>query len=170
MGFSRVGRSGLKLRMALTGPSGAGKTKTGLKMARALLGPGVDFAVLDTERERTALYRNEPDIGDFQTADQMPDFSPESYIKVIGDAERAGFPLLLIDSGSHEWFGAGGVLDIVDAEAKRIRGNSFMAWKEGTPRHQAFIDAIMQSKIHIIATFRSKQEYVQTERDGKKVV
>lgn len=47
--------------------------------------------------------------------------------------------------------------------------NSYTSWKNVTPKHQAFIDAILASKCHIIATMRAKQEYALVEKNGKKM-
>jgi hypothetical protein len=77
----------------------------------------------------------------------------------------------VLDSITHEWNGQGGILEIVDNVAKsRFRGNSYAAWNEGTPRHQKFIDAMLASPMHIIATMRSKAVYVETEKGGKKSI
>jgi len=76
----------------------------------------------------------------------------------------------VIDSISHEWSGKGGCLMIHEQVTSAMRiPNSFTAWASVSPRHQAFIDAILQSNCHIISTIRSKTEYVLTERNGKQV-
>jgi hypothetical protein len=50
-----------------------------------------------------------------------------------------------------------------------MTGNSFTNWGKLTPRHNAFVQAILQNPVHIIATIRSKQDYVLSERNGKQV-
>ena len=91
---------------------------------------------------------------------------------IIKAAEEAGYDVLIIDSMTHEWSGSGGCLELVDQIAKaRFRGNTWSAWSEVTPRHRKFVDAMLQSKCHIIATMRSKTETVQTENEkGRKTV
>jgi hypothetical protein len=90
---------------------------------------------------------------------------------MIKEAEEAGYNVLLIDSATHEWNGKGGVLEIHSKVTRTTaRGNSYTAWDSVTPRHNAFIEAIVQSDIHIIVTMRSKQDFVLADsKDGKKV-
>ncbi len=38
-----------------------------------------------------------------------------------------------------------------------------------TPRHQSFIDAILQTPCHVICNLRTKVEYVLVEKNGKQV-
>jgi hypothetical protein len=86
---------------------------------------------------------------------------------MINAAAANGYNVLIIDSLSHAWSGPGGVLEIVDNEAARSKSsNSYVAWRKGTPEHNALIDAMLNAPVHIIATMRSKTEYV-IERDEK---
>lgn len=123
------------------------------------------IAVIDTERGSASLYS---DITDFDTLELNPPFSPERYIEALKAAEKAGFDTVIIDSISHEWTGSGGCLELNDLIAQtRFKGNTWSAWSVTTPRHRAFIDAILQSPLHVIATMRSKTETVQA--DGGRV-
>lgn len=162
--FKKAERKQAKLRLALSGPSGSGKTTGALLIAKGL---GGKIAVLDTERGSASLYA---DLVDFDTVELGPPYTPERYVEIIHEAEKAGYDTLILDSISHEWNGEGGILQIVDTVARtRLKGNSYMAWNEGTPRHQRFIDAMLASPLHIIATMRSKSVYVETEKaNGKK--
>ena len=164
--FKRAERKQAKLRLALSGPSGSGKTTGALLIAKGL---GGKIAVLDTERGSASLYA---DLVDFDVVELGPPYTPERYIEIIHEAEKAGYDTLILDSITHEWNGEGGVLQIVDTVARtKLRGNSYMAWNEGTPRHQKFIDTMLASPLHIIATMRSKAVYVETEKaNGKKGV
>ena len=100
-----------------------------------------------------------------------PPFSPERFIEAIKSAEDAGYDSLVIDSITHEWGGVGGCLELVDTIAKaKYRGNSWSAWSEINPRHRLFLDAILRSPMHIIATMRSKTETAQVEENGRKKV
>lgn len=163
--FKKAERKQAKLRLALTGPSGAGKTFSALKLAKGI---GGRIAVIDTERGSASLYA---DIADFDTLELQAPFSPESYIEAIAEAQSAGYDVLVIDSLTHEWNGKGGVLEIHDVVTRtRTKGNSYTAWGEVTPRHNAFIDAILQADLHVICTMRSKSDFVLTENDrGKQV-
>ena len=58
--------------------------------------------------------------------------------------------------------------DILDTHSQ-MTGNSFTAWAKLTPRHNAFVQEILQSPVHIIATIRSKQDYVLVDKNGKMV-
>jgi hypothetical protein len=151
--------------MCLAGPSGSGKTLGALLVATGL---GGKIAVIDTERGSASLYS---DAAEFDVLELTPPFSPDHYIEAIHAAEDAGYDVLVIDSITHEWNGSGGVLEIVDSLARsRFKGNSYAAWNEGTPKHRAFIDAMLQSNLHIIATMRTKAAYVEGERNGKKTI
>lgn len=162
--FRRAERRQVKLRLALSGPSGSGKTTGALLIAKGL---GGKIAVLDTERGSASLYS---DITPFDVVELGPPYTPERYIEVIREAEKEGYDTLILDSITHEWNGEGGILQIVDEYARsKLKGNSYAAWNQGTPRHQRFIDAMLASKLHIIATMRSKAVYVETEKaNGKK--
>jgi hypothetical protein len=158
MQFVKAERKRAKLRLALSGPAGSGKTWGALAIAKGL---GGKIAVIDTERGSASLYS---DLVEFDVLDLAPPFSPERYIAAIKAAEQNGFEILVIDSISHEWNGSGGCLEINEGLANsKFRGNTWAAWNATTPRHRAFIDAVLQSPMHIIATMRSKTETVQGE-------
>ena len=165
MKFAKAKRKKAKLRLALTGPSGAGKTYSALLLAKGL---GGSIACIDTERGSASLYDN---VAEFDTLDLSPPYTPERYIQAIKAAEQAGYSVLIIDSITHEWSGVGGCLELVDEVAKaRYKGNSWSAWNDITPRHRSLLDTILQSPLHIIVTMRSKTETAQIEENGRKKV
>jgi AAA domain len=165
MQFTKAIRKKAKLRLALTGPSGSGKTYGALMIAKGL---GGRIAVIDTEHGSASLYSN---LCEFDTLELKAPYSPERYIQAIKAAEAAGYDTLIIDSTTHEWSGSGGCLEINEQTAQaKFRGNTWSAWNETTPRHRKFIDAMLQSSMHIIATGRSKTETSQEEVNGKKKV
>lgn len=176
MKFEKAVRRKAKLRLALTGVSGSGKTLSALLLAKGI---GGAIAVLDTERDSASLYSELVALPDGRTI-QPPEFdalslsapyTPERYIEAIKAAENAGYSTLIIDSITHEWSGVGGCLELVDEVARaRYRGNSWSAWNDITPRHRALLDAILQSSMHIIVTLRSKTETAQQEVNGKKSI
>lgn len=97
-------------------------------------------------------------------------FQPEKYVEAIQLCEQSGMEVIIIDGISREWSGKGGCLDLHEKETAKMRiPNSFTAWSSITPKHQAFIDAIVNSSCHVIATVRSKTEYLLTERNGRQV-
>ncbi len=75
---------------------------------------------------------------------------------------KHGMEAIIIDSISHEWEY---LLDV----HSNMPGNSFTNWGKITPRHNDFINAILQAPVHVIATIRSKQDYVLSEKNGKMV-
>ena len=166
MKFGKATRKKAKLRLALQGPSGSGKTYGALLIAKGL---GGKIAVIDTERGSASLYSN---IVDFDVLELDPPYTPERFIEAMKAAEAAGYETLVIDSITHEWSGVGGCLELVDHVARsKYKGNSWSAWNDVTPRHRAFIDSMLRSSMHIIATMRSKTETAQTEGpNGKKQV
>jgi energy-coupling factor transporter ATP-binding protein EcfA2 len=166
MEFVDAVREQAKLRLALTGPSGSGKTYSALLLAKGLIEKlGGKIAVIDTERGSASLYS---DLVAFKTLRLTQPYSPERFVEAMGVAESNGFTVLIIDSITHEWNGAGGCLDINEHLARsKYKGNTWSAWNEITPRHRAFLDAINQSGMHIIATMRSKSETAQVNDGGK---
>lgn len=151
-----------KIKMALQGSSGSGKTMGALLIAYGLCNDWSKIAVIDTENYSASLYAH---LGKFSVVNISAPFSPEKYNEAIRLCEEGGFQVIIIDSISHEWEGVGGILET----HANMQGNSFTNWGKLTPRHNAFVQSILQSSCHIIGTIRSKQDYVITEKDGKHV-
>ena len=156
-----------RLRMALIGPSGSGKTYTGMQIARSLTDGRI--LVIDTERASAGLYADLFNRDERIDTLELPSFSPSLYVEALQIAASEGYGAVIIDSLSHAWFGKDGALEQVDKVAKRTQAhNSFAAWREVTPMHNALVDAILQSPFHVIATMRTKTEYVvETNEKGK---
>jgi hypothetical protein len=161
--FKKATKARAKGRLALIGPSGSGKTFWGLGIATRL---GERVAVIDTERGSASKYA---DLFDFETL-ELESHEPLTYVSAIEAAEAEGFDVVLIDSLSHAWMGKGGALEQVDQAAARSKsGNSFAAWREVTPMHNQLVDALVGSRMHVIATMRTKVEWVIQENEkGKK--
>lgn len=155
-------RKQAKIKLALQGPSGSGKTYSALLLAYGITGNWSQIAVIDTENHSADLYAH---LGSFNVLSLEKPFSPERYIEAIDVCEKADMGVIILDSITHEWDGAGGVLDIHQA----MMGNSFTNWSKVTPRHNAFVQKFLQSSCHIIATIRTKQDYVLSEKNGKMV-
>jgi len=163
MNFHKATKAKSKLRAAICGPAGSGKTYTALSIATNL---GCKVAVVDTESGSASKYS---DLFGFDTI-EFSSFHPQYFIDAIKAAEDGGYDVIVLDSLSHAWAGKDGVLEQADAIAKRMKsGNSFTAWKEATPLQKSLIDSILQSKIHVIATMRSKMEYIleAVTKDGR---
>lgn len=137
-----------RVRMGLTGVTGAGKTFTALEIATALV-PGGRIAVIDTEQGSAALYRNEFQFDHLN----LTKYTPRYYITAINAAAANGYDVCIVDSLSPSWNGAGGILAIADGN---IRG-----WKDATPEYQQLVQALInqRSKMHLIVTLRSKMKH-----------
>ena len=160
--YRKAERRKAKLRLAITGPSGSGKTYSALLVA---FGIGGKIALLDTENGSGDLYSA---LGDYDVCTISAPFTVQKYIEAIKDAEQSGYDVLILDSISAEWAGSGGLLSLHTQLTSNNRNNSFSAWGQVTPKHNAFIDAIVASKLHIICTIRSKTEYAQIQNDKGK--
>ena len=167
MNLHQAKRSKARMKVALQGPSGSGKTYSALLLAFGLVADWKKIAVIDTENQSADLYS---DLGQYYVLSLNAPYSPKRYIDAMLLCETSGIECIIIDSVTHEWTGKGGCLDMHDSVTAAMKvPNSFTAWATVTPAHQSFIDAIMQSKCHVICTIRSKTEYVITERNGKQV-
>jgi hypothetical protein len=159
--FTRAVKTDAKLRLALAGPPGAGKTFSALTLAHALA-EGQGVALIDTEHGSASKYA---DLFPPFDSVNLETFHPDLYVEAIKAAERAGYAVLIIDSLSHAWNGKGGLLELVDGIARRSKsGNTYVAWGEATPIQNRLIDTMLGAKLHVIATMRSKMEYAQ-EKD-----
>lgn len=158
MAFVKAKKEKIWTKVLLGGSSGSGKTYSALRLATGLAKKcGSGIAAIDTEAGRIRYYANEFDFSDMQLTEP---FTPEKYIEAINEAVNSGFKVLIIDSISHEW---NYCVDIHD----KMPGNSWTNWSKVTPRHDAFMEKILQAPIHIIATVRGKDEYVLEEKNGK---
>ena len=160
-------REQVKLMIGLTGPSGSGKTFSALQMAYGITGDWKKIAVADTEN-KSALYYAGEQTGEWQHIPFPPTmpqgYHPHNWCQLIRFVERdPSIEVLILDSISHEWEGAGGCLDLVDRIAK-----GFAGWKTVTPLHNDFIDTMRHSRLHIIATMRSKTDYVVEQNEKAK--
>src|SRR3984885_839405 len=163
--FRRAVKHGAKLRFAVCGPSGSGKTYTLLTLATELGGP---IALLDSDHGSPNKYS---DFFDFDFL-QLDSYDPLRLIELIDAAAERPYRVLCIDSLSHFWIGKDGELEKVDRAARRMQSpNSFAAWKQVTPIHNALIDKIISAPLHVLVSMRSKTEWIldRDERTGKTV-
>ena len=152
-------RQAAKMRLALQGASGSGKTYSSLLIAHGMTSDWSKIAVIDTENGSADLYAH---LGAYNVLSLSEPYNPEKYIDAIGICESAGMEVIIIDSISHCWD------YLLDFHAN-LQGNSFANWAKVTPRQNAFIQRILNSSCHVICTMRSKQEYVLNERNGKMI-
>jgi len=172
--FTPVTREKAKLRLALTGVSGAGKTLGALFIAYGITRDWGKVAVIDTEHERAKFYANRSDLGtgQFLWATLTPPYSPERYKAFVTDAakEVGNDGVAIVDSLSHAWKGEGSVLEIKSKIASQQGKNSFTAWDEAGAEQTALINSILSVDCHTIITMRSKMEYALQENARGKMV
>lgn len=168
-GFKKAERYLTNPTIALTGPTGSGKTFSGLRLATGIAKAlGKRIAVIDAENGSASLYS---EFFDFDTMNLTPPFTTEKYIEAIGQAEKAGYGVILIDSITHAWAGEGGLLEQKAQLDSRPNTNHWTNWNPIKAKDLKFKNAYLHSSIpFLIATMRSKMEYAQSESDGKKKV
>ncbi len=178
--FKKAVRSTARLRLAIQGPSGYGKTYTALKMMSRLAerweqdNPNEKFriAVIDTEGFSASVYAGEPGMREFDVLPmpydgaEYPGHHPVNYTNAIKMAEEAGYHGIIIDSLTHEWNGEGGCLELVDkiTQASKTK-NSYAAWGKVTPHHRRLIEYFIRTPMHVIVTMRSSEEYVLDDKN-----
>ncbi|MDH7912084.1 AAA family ATPase [Winogradskyella sp. SYSU M77433] len=161
MKLEKASRSQVKLRIGLSGPSGYGKTYSALLLAYGITNDWSRIAIIDTENGSASLYSH---LGSFNVLKLDDPFSPERYIDAINICQIIeGIDVIIIDSITHEWQGKGGCLQIHEQ-----LGGRFQDWSKVSPRHQAFIDTILNSICHVITTTRRKVDYsLDTTQNGR---
>ncbi len=158
--FQKATRKKAKLKLAITGSSGSGKTYGALRLAS---GMSTKVAYIDTENASASLYS---DRFAFDVLDIAPPYNHEKFVDAIKAAVAGGYEVVVIDSASHFWEG---ILAYKDALDKR-GGNSYTNWNEAGNKFKGILDAVLQSPIHIICCMRSKMDYVlETNEKGKQV-
>jgi hypothetical protein len=167
--FRDAKRADVSLLILLAGGTGSGKTESAMRLATGLAG-GKPFAVIDTENGR-ALHK--ADDYTFQHAALDEPFTPERYAEAVKEADAAGFPVIVVDSGSHEYDGSGGVLDIQADEFTRMgeRDSARMSsWIAPKRRHKAFVQQLLRVRAHVILCLRAEDKIEVVKQDGKTVV
>ncbi|GHU97948.1 hypothetical protein FACS189483_05240 [Spirochaetia bacterium] len=163
MAFVEAERTQLYLRCALFGPSGSGKTMTALRMAKGIAEKmGVRYAVIDTEARSASKYADRYKF----VVDNLENKTVDGYIKAMHEAYDAGYKVLVIDSLSHAWRELTDEVDRI-TQASNSK-NSFLSWAKVNPKQKRLVEAILHFPGHIIATMRSKTEWIVGEGKGGK--
>lgn len=158
-------RSKAKLRLALIGPTGSGKTFSALRLA---FGMGGKIGLVDTEHGSGDLYA---DMGDYDVISLEPPYTVAKYREAIQAFEQAGYDTIIVDSLTHAWAGEGGLLDKqgqLERDTARFK-SSFQTWREITPEHNKLVEELIGSPCHMIATLRVKTEYVMEKNERGKM-
>src|SRR5919107_4393161 len=161
MKLRKATRQKAKIRLGLSAVSGGGKTYSALTIAKGIAGDWEKVAIIDSENSSADLYAH---LGDYNVLPIAAPFTPEKYIEAIKECEKAGMEVIIVDSITHEWDGKGGCLEIVES-----LGGKYQDWARVTPRHQAFIEAILHSPSHVITTVRRKQDYEMTKDSNGRI-
>ncbi len=164
--IKKATRQGIKPLIDLYSESGCGKTYSSLLLARGFVGPTGKIVLVDSESGRGSLYA---DVlpGGYEVLQLDPPFSPDRYIKAMEVVERSGASIGIIDSGSHEWEGVGGVLDMASDNEERSKRAGLHNWKQPKFEHAKFVAALQRSTIPWIVCLRAKYKTRQTKINGK---
>lgn len=157
-------------KIALMAPSGGGKTYGSLRLATGMAeeieketGKKAKILMGNTEQKRGYYYANE---FEYDIIDLEAPYEPEKFVDLINFAVEEGYDILILDSTSPEWDGAGGCLEL-----QQKAGGTYQAWGKITPRHNRFINAIADSPLCVIATMRGKDQYeMNKDEKGKTTV
>lgn len=190
MAFVKADRTRTFVRLAFTGPTNSGKTATSIRVAQGivrknLIKSGIaeptqvqideKIAVIDSERGRAKFYANRKEgnfvTGHFFHANLTPPYTVRKYTDLVLEAaELVGEDgVVIIDSLSHAWAYAGGLLE-QKTEMETKRGvNSFTAWNEAGKMQNDMVDRILSVNAHLIVTLRSKMDYVLEENEKGKM-
>ncbi len=164
--FRPAVREGVGLLIGLSGGTGSGKTFSAFRLAKGIAGDN-PFAVIDTESGRAKHYA---DQFRFDHGDLGSPFSPDHYADAIIAADEAKYPVVIVDSASHEWAGEGGVLDMQEGEFSRMGGRDsakMASWIKPKMAHKAMVSRLLQVRAHVILCFRAEPKIEMTKVNGK---
>lgn len=169
--FRPAVRENVGLLLGLVGSSGSGKTYTAMRLAKGVAGDR-PFAVIDTEAGRAKHYA---DLFRFDHADLAPPFNPLRYLDAIVAADEAKYPVIVVDSSSHEHAGEGGLLDMHEAELERMAGTDYTkrervkmtAWIKPKTEHKRMVQRLLQIRAHLILCFRAEEKIEIVKEDGQ---
>ena len=169
--FRKAVRENVGLWINLIGGTGGGKTFTAMRLASGIAGDK-PFAVIDTENRRALHYA---DQFKFDHAELVPPFRPQAYSDAVVAADKAGYPVIVVDSGSHVWAGDGGILDWQDEEVTRMAGDDWKkreavkmaAWIKPKMAHKHMVQKLLQVRAHIILCLRAEEKIEMVKVNGK---
>jgi len=172
--FRPAVRENVPLLVGLSGGTGSGKTYTAMRLAHGI---AVDtpFVVIDTEAGRAKHYA---DQFRFDHGDLKPPFRPYTYTDAIAAADAAHYPVIVVDSVSHEWAGEGGILDWEEAELDRMAGDDWKkreacrmaSWIKPKMAHKQMVQRLLQIRAHLILCFRAEPKVEMVRENGKTVI
>ena len=167
--FRPAKRSEAKPLIGFYAESGFGKTWSALLLARGFVGPDGKIGMIETEGGRGEANVGREPVGQYLVRPIRGNFSPAEYGKAIAEAEEAKLDALIIDSASHEWEGAGGVLSMAaDNQSNGVKG--VLVWQKPKIEHQRnFMLRLMQTPIPlVIVCMRAKYPMEEVKVEGRK--
>lgn len=157
-------REATPLLLGLVGPSGTGKTYSALRLATGIqrVDPGEIF-LIDTESRRSLHYA---ELFRFRHVAFGAPFSPLDYLAAMQHCVAKGAKTIIVDSMSHEHEGPGGVLEMHEAETKRLAAlwkcseytAQMSAWSKPKAERRRMINTILQLPVNLIFCFRAKEK------------
>lgn len=163
-------RKGVRPLICLYSESGGGKTYSALALARGFAGPGGKIVLGDTESGRGELYSDVSLFGGYDVCPISEPFSPSRYIEAMTAIENSGASIGILDSGSHEWEGLGGVLDMADTNREKSGKDGLHNWRKPKMEHALFLQKLLRSSIPWIICLRAKYKTRQAKENGKTVI
>ena len=158
-------REGMKLLISLFGLSESGKTYSALKLAAGIEPDPMKRGLLDTEAGERGRAYVDAIQGGYMYGALTPPFTPERYIEALRDFVEAGVTTLVVDSASHAWFAAGGVLDMVEQATEK---NDLAKWAKPKRRLGKLTGQWLTCGLHLILCARGKQPLIEEVVDGRK--
>jgi hypothetical protein len=162
MQLQLASRKKVKIKMAISAPTGFGKTYSALLLAFGITGDWSKIAVIDSENESASLYS---DLGEYYTIPMQPPYTVDNFCAAVKACVDGGIEVIIIDSTYHYWHGKGGML-----EYNNNLGGRYQDWAKTNKVYSRWLDTILQTPVHFICTSRKKQAYEIVKTDGKTTV
>jgi ABC-type oligopeptide transport system ATPase subunit len=183
---SPAARIATPLFTGIVGPSGTGKSFSALRLAvGAQRVTGGEIFAIDTESNRMLHYaplpgeKADPARGKFAFR-HVPMTAPYGslrYLAAIRYCASKGAKNIIVDSGSHEHDGVGGVLEQHQAEVERLckengrspDANKMSAWGVPKANRRKLINALLtELKVNCTFCFRAKPKLKIATKEEKK--
>lgn len=162
--FRPAQRTNVPLLIGLAGGTGSGKTYSALLLARGIAN-GQPFAGIDTENGRMNHYADL--FPELMVGQITAPFRPDKYADAIESADKQGFPVVVVDSASHEWYGDGGCLDWHDELMGGQQTKNLSAWIEPKKAHKKMVTRLLQMRAHVILCFRAEPKVEAVKENGQ---
>lgn len=173
--FRAAVREHTSVIIALAGASGSGKTFTALHLALGLA-QGGKIAVIGSEGRRALHYApapgERPDRArtfPFDHLELHEPYTPERWLAAFKAAEQAGYAVIVGDSFSDEYVGAGGLVDMKDAALAAMKiPNDAAAWAKPKAAHKKVTRWMRTTRSHLIICLRAEEKVlIEKRRDDQ---